>query len=114
MTKRVQLESMITPTYNEPFGRRPAMLQPGSQRVIEQPQLDKLLDLIAKEGMIDRSRLSMDATIESLGLKSPDLLIVLMAIEEQFGVYIPVDDSLSDARTLGDLVNALAGHLPHG
>jgi acyl carrier protein len=37
-----------------------------------------------------------------------------MAVEEQFGVYIPVDDSLSDARTLGDLVNALAGHLPHG
>ncbi|HEY7766176.1 MAG TPA: phosphopantetheine-binding protein [Aestuariivirgaceae bacterium] len=90
------------------------MLQPGTQQAIDQSQLDKLLDLIAKEGMVDRAKLSMDATMESLGLKSSDLLIVLMAVEEQFGVYIPVDDSLSDARTLGDLVNALAGHLPHG
>jgi acyl carrier protein len=90
------------------------MLQPGTPQAIDQPQLDKLLDLIAKEGMVDRGKLSMDATMESLGLKSSDLLIVLMAVEEQFGVYIPVDDSLSDARTLGDLVNALASHLPHG
>jgi len=37
---------------------------------------------------------------------------VLMAVEEQFGVYVPVDDALTDAQTLSDLVNALAVHLP--
>jgi acyl carrier protein len=88
------------------------MLHHQPDAAIDHANLEKLLDLIAKEGMIDRAKLTMDATLESLGVKSPDLLVVLMAVEEQFGVYIPVDDSLSDARTLGDLVNALASHLP--
>jgi acyl carrier protein len=74
--------------------------------------LEKLLDIIAKEGMIERAKLTMDATLESLGVKSPDLLVVLMAIEEQFGIYVPVDDKFTEAQTLKDLLSALAAHLP--
>jgi acyl carrier protein len=74
--------------------------------------LEKLLEIIAKEGMIERAKLTMDATLESLGVKSPDLLVVLMAVEEQFGIYVPVDDTFSEAQTLKDLLNALAVHLP--
>jgi acyl carrier protein len=88
------------------------MLDHQPESAIDKASFEKLLDLIAKEGMIDRTKLTMDATLESLGVKSPDLLVVLMAVEEQFGVYIPVDDSLTEAHTLGDLVNALALHLP--
>lgn len=87
------------------------MLQSAPHQNVDPASLEKLLDIIAKEGMIDRAKLTMDSTLESLGVKSPDLLVVLMAVEEQFGVYIPVDDALSESRTLGDLVAALAIHL---
>ena len=79
---------------------------------LSDPDLNRLLDLIAKEGMVDRAALTLDSTLESLGMKSSDLLIVLMAVEEQFGIYVPIDDTLSEARTLGDLIAALAVHLP--
>jgi acyl carrier protein len=81
-------------------------------RNLDPATLEKLLDIIAKEGMIERAKLTMDATLESLGVKSPDLLVVLMAVEEQFGIYVPVDDTFSEAQTLKDLLNALAAHLP--
>jgi acyl carrier protein len=87
------------------------MLQSSPDQNLDPANLEKLLDLIAREGMIDRAKLTMDSTLESLGVKSPDLLVVLMAVEEQFGVYIPVDDALSEARTLEDLVKALSVHL---
>jgi acyl carrier protein len=88
------------------------MLQLPSGQNLDQADLDKLLDIVAKEGMVDRVSLTMDSTLQSLGLKSSDLLVVLMAVEEQFGVYVPIDDTLSEAQTLGDLVTALAIHLP--
>ncbi|HET9664161.1 MAG TPA: acyl carrier protein [Burkholderiales bacterium] len=88
------------------------MLQLPSGQNLDQADLDKLLDIVAKEGMVDRVSLTMDSTLQSLGMKSSDLLVVLMAVEEQFGVYVPIDDTLSEAQTLGDLVTALAIHLP--
>jgi acyl carrier protein len=88
------------------------MLQSAASPALDPASLEKLLDIISKEGMIDRAKLAMDSTLDSLGVKSPDLLVVLMAVEEQFGVYVPVDDALTDAQTLADLVNALAVHLP--
>jgi acyl carrier protein len=37
--------------------------------------------------------------------------MILMVIEEEFDAYIPVDDALSNAKTLEDLLNALLPHL---
>ena len=72
---------------------------------------DRLLVIVSREGLIDRSKLALDATLESLGIASADVIVILMAIEEEFGAYIPVDSSLSDARTVGDFVAALRPHL---
>jgi acyl carrier protein len=72
---------------------------------------ERLLTIVAREGLIDRSKLSKDATLESLGIASADVIVILMAVEEEFGAYIPVDGSLSDARTVGDFVAALRPHL---
>lgn len=72
---------------------------------------DRLLAIVSREGLIDRTKLSADATLESLGIASADVIVILMAVEEEFGAYIPVDGSLSDARTVGDFVAALRPHL---
>lgn len=72
---------------------------------------EKLLEIVSREGLIDRSKLSQEATLDSLGIASADVIVILMAVEEEFGAYIPVDGSLSDARTVGEFVAALRPHL---
>lgn len=72
---------------------------------------EKLLEIVSREGLIDRSKLSPEATLDSLGIASADVIVILMAVEEEFGAYIPVDGSLSDARTVGEFVAALRPHL---
>jgi len=68
---------------------------------------EELLDIIAKEGMVDREKLTGDATLETLGFASYDIVMILMAIEEKFGVYLSVDSELSDVKTLDDLLGVL-------
>ena len=70
----------------------------------------RLLDIIAREGLVDAGRLVPDVTLDELGIKSADVVMILMVIEEEFDAYIPVDDALSNAKTLEDLCTAL---LPH-
>lgn len=72
---------------------------------------ERLLTIVSREGLIDRTRLSADATLDSLGIASADVIVILMAVEEEFGAYIPVDGTLSDARTVGEFVAALRPHL---
>ena len=71
----------------------------------------RLLDIIAREGLVDAGRLVPDVTLDELGIKSADVVMILMVIEEEFDTYIPVDDALSSAKTLEDLLNALLPHL---
>jgi len=77
----------------------------------QQTMVNEILDVIATEGMISREKLQDDATIESLGLKSIDIVMVLTAIEERFDVYIPMDGSFQDAKDLKGLVDAISAHI---
>jgi acyl carrier protein len=77
----------------------------------QQAMIDQILDVIATEGMIPREKLQDDATIESLGLKSIDLVMILTAIEEKFDVYIPMDGSFQEAKDLKGLVEAISAHI---
>lgn len=77
----------------------------------QQAMTDQILDVIASEGAIPRDNLQNDATIDSLGLKSIDLVMILTAIEEKFGVYIPMDGSFQDAKDLNGLVEAISAHI---
>lgn len=75
---------------------------------------EELLDLIAKEGLIHREKLVADATLESIGMASYDMVMVLMAIEEKYGVYIAVDTDLSEATTLDGLLDVLMQRIAAG
>jgi acyl carrier protein len=85
-------------------------------RVTENPQnkaklVDEIIDVIAAEGMVDKSKITPDATIESLDLKSVDIVMILTALEEKFNVYIPMDGSLQEAKDVKSLIEALADHI---
>lgn len=65
----------------------------------------QLLDIVAQEGMIDRDGLDKDAVLLDLDIQSADYVMILMAIEEKWGVYLPVDEDLTEAKTVGDLIS---------
>lgn len=73
--------------------------------------VEDLIDVICKEGMVDREKATPDATIESLDLKSIDIVMILTAIEEKFDVYIPMDGSFQEAKTVQQLIDALAAYI---
>lgn len=79
---------------------------------IDRDQLtEQVIDVICKEGMIDREKVTPDATIESLDLKSIDIVMILTAIEEKFDVYIPMDGSFQEAKDVKTLIAALVDHV---
>jgi len=72
---------------------------------------DQIVEVISKEGMVEADKIKPDATIESLDLKSIDIVMILTAIEEKFDVYIPMDGAFQEAKTVQDLVDALTAHI---
>ena len=73
--------------------------------------IEQIKEVIATEGMIDISKITPEATIESLDLKSVDIVMILTALEEKFNVYIPMDGSLQEAKTVEGLIDAIAEHI---
>lgn len=73
--------------------------------------VEEIIEVIVKEGMVDREKVRPDATIESLDLKSIDIVMILTAIEEKFDVYIPMDGSFQDAKDVQGLIDAIAVHI---
>ena len=67
-----------------------------------------LLDLVAEEAMVERSVLSASARLDELDIASADFVMILMAIEEKFDVYISVDSEMSDMQTVQDLLDLAA------
>ena len=65
---------------------------------------DKLLSIVAKEGMIE-GEIDLDAELNSLSIQSADVVMILMAIEEEFGIYISVDEDLTETRTVRELID---------
>jgi acyl carrier protein len=71
----------------------------------------EIMTLILKEGGIDPAKLTPDATIETLGLVSIDLVMALLTVEEKFGVYVSLDGELQESKNLQEFVDAVAGRV---
>lgn len=76
---------------------------------LEHPeQLDRIIDVIAKEGAIDRAKVVPGATLETLGLASMDVVMILTGIEEELDTYIPMSIELSSASNLAEFVASVS------
>jgi acyl carrier protein len=67
-------------------------------------------EIIAKELEVDAKQLNPDAKfIEDLGADSLDIVELVMALEEEFGLDIP-DEDADKLKTVGDAMNYLKSH----
>ncbi|HWK44551.1 MAG TPA: phosphopantetheine-binding protein [Stellaceae bacterium] len=57
---------------------------------MEDPRVAKILDIIAEETSVDRTKLLPEATIDDLGIASIDLIEAIFKIETVFNIDIPV------------------------
>ncbi len=71
----------------------------------------RLLAIVAEEGMVGDRVIDDDQRLDDLGIASADFVMILMAIEEKFGVYVPVDEKLTEAKTVGELIDVVTAHI---
>jgi acyl carrier protein len=72
---------------------------------------EKIIEIVAREGAIDASSIRPDASLADLQIASADMIMILMAIEEEFDVYVPVDGALAEAVTVGALIDGITAHI---
>ena len=65
----------------------------------------ELLEMVAEEGMVEASEITPERPLEELDIQSADFVMILMAIEEKYGVYVSVDNELTDVVTVQDLLD---------
>jgi acyl carrier protein len=67
---------------------------------------DDILDLVADEAPVERADLKPEATLDALGIASLDVISVLFAIEDKFGVVVEQED-IEGVSTLQSFVDAV-------
>lgn len=67
---------------------------------------DQILDVISEEVPIQRDHLTLDATLEDLNIASLDMISVMFALEDKFGVIIEQPD-VAEAKTLADFIGVV-------
>ncbi len=77
---------------------------------------EKIIAIIAEQAVLDVSDVTMDSTVESLGLDSLGLVEAIFAIEEAFDVSIPFNandpaQSGFDMSSVGAIITAVEGLL---
>ena len=71
---------------------------------------DRVKEIIAKELEVGVQQLTPEAKfIEDLGADSLDIVELVMALEEEFGLDIP-DEDAEKMKTVGDAMNYLKAH----
>ena len=70
----------------------------------------RMLDLMAEQLGVDRGKVLLDSTLESLGVDSLETVDLILAIENQFSIHIPDEESpqLDTARKIIAYVGAHA------
>ena len=63
---------------------------------------EKVKEIIVTELGLEESEIMEDTSFEALGLDSLDVVELLMAIEEEFGIEIKAEEA---GKTVSDLVN---------
>ncbi len=73
--------------------------------------LAKVKKIVAEQLGVDEEKVTPEASfIEDLGADSLDVVDLVMAFEEAFGIEIP-DEDVQNIRTVGDVVNYLKSKL---
>lgn len=68
-----------------------------------------VLAIIAEKGRVERDRLALDARLADLEIASLDVIEIVFALEERFGIEIPfnANDARQEFDTVGDVLRAV-------
>lgn len=72
---------------------------------------DRVLAIIAKELRVERAQLVPEATLADLEVDSLGMVMILNGLEDEFGVYVPVESDLSGVQTLGGFLAVVVPRL---
>jgi acyl carrier protein len=67
---------------------------------------EELIDIIAEESLIDRAKLDPAAKLEDIGIDSVDMVSVIFAIEEKYGIEI-AEDAFERSDTLAAVLGKI-------
>ena len=71
---------------------------------------DKVKEIIVDKLGVDEGQVKSEANfIEDLGADSLDIVDLVMALEEEFGIDIP-DEEAQNIKTVNDAVKYISGH----
>ncbi|HOA41855.1 MAG TPA: acyl carrier protein [Bacillota bacterium] len=68
---------------------------------------EKIAELIAENKDMDLSNITMETSFDDMELDSLDVIEVVMAIEEAFGITLEIDENIKTVGDLVDLVDSL-------
>jgi acyl carrier protein len=78
---------------------------------VEKSVEEKVKDIIVEQLKVDRDEVTLEASfIEDLGADSLDLVELIMAMEEEFGLEIS-DEDAEKIQTVQDAVNYITEHV---
>ncbi len=69
-------------------------------------RIDEILDIVAQKALIDRSKLSPEVKLTDLNVSSLDMVEVVFALEDKFGIQLPFNANTSsgEVQTVGDVI----------
>ena len=69
-------------------------------------RIDEILDIVAQKALIDRSKLLPEMKLTDLNISSLDMVDVVFALEDRFGVQLPfnANTSSNEVQTVGDVI----------
>jgi acyl carrier protein len=69
-------------------------------------RIDEILDVVAQKALIDRSKLTPEVNLADLSVSSLDMVEVIFALEDKFGVELPfnANTSAGEFKTVGDVI----------
>lgn len=71
---------------------------------------EKIKKLIVEQLDVDEEKLTMDTTFEDIDADSLDVVELVMALEEEFGLEI-ADEEVEKIKTVGDIVNYIEANI---
>ncbi len=71
---------------------------------------DKVKTLIVEQLDVDEAKVSMTTTFEDIDADSLDVVELVMALEEEFGIEI-ADEEVEKIKTVGDIVKYIEANI---
>jgi acyl carrier protein len=70
---------------------------------------ERVMAVIARETRVEPGKLTGNATLEELDVDSVDIVMILNGLEDEFGVYLPVEQGFTGVKNLQDFVTLVTG-----